>query len=271
MGASLGYEAEVIREGDLIVLAVSRGGSTRTYHIRVRSTAVYSTIAGVLRGSDLIGRTYGECLELVEGSVCLLKPTLRELIENFYERVTQVIYPKDAGIISFELGLKPGMRVLEGGTGSGFLTTELARIVCPTGRVYSYDLKAENLKVAERNLELSGLLECVELKIGDVRMGVEERGLDAGALDIPDPWEALGNLWISFKPSAPLVALIPTMNQIIKLQNWLREASGWILVKVIEVTEREIEFSWEAIRPSRASTFTGYIAVLRRVCKNSSC
>lgn len=260
--------SEIIRDGDLVVVAIVRDVSTRTYYFRIRSGNVYSTIAGILRGSDVVGRVYGECLELVEGEACLLKPTLRELMENFYERITQVVYPKDAGVISFELGLKPGMRVLEGGTGSGFLTSELARIVCPNGRVYSYDVRRESLEVADRNLRLSGLRDCVELKLGDVRMGVEERDLDAAVLDIPDPWEALEPLWVSVKPAAPLVAFIPTLNQIIKLVERLSKTKRWILLKIVEVNERDMDFSVEAVRPSRASTFTGYIAVLRKVLRS---
>jgi len=263
----LGLPLDVVREGDLVVLAVTRGLSVRTYPLRVRHGYAYSTVAGVIRGSDIIGKAYGECLELAEGEACILKPTLRELLEEFYERATQVIYPKDAGVIGFELGLKPGMRVLEGGTGSGFLTSELARMVCPTGRVYSYDVKRENLEVAERNLRLAGLIDCVELKLGDVRKGVEEKDLDAGALDIPDPWEALEPLWSSLKPAAPLAVFLPTMNQVVKLISRLPELRGWIAVKILEVIEREHDFSPEAIRPSKTSTFTGYIVVLRKVLR----
>ncbi len=259
---------EFVSDGDPVVLVVIRDGVVRSYYFRVRASNVYSTIAGVVRGVNMVGRGYGECFELVDGEACILKPTLRELLENFYERITQVIYPKDAGLISFELGLKPGMRVLEGGTGSGFMTSELARVVCPTGRVYSYDVREENLKVARENLRMANLIECVELKLGDVRRGVEERDLDAAILDIPDPWEALEPLSKSLKPTAPLVAFIPTMNQVVRIVDILTRSRSWLLMKIVEVSERELEFTREAIRPSR-TTFTGYIAVMRRVIRAS--
>jgi len=265
MGSWLVQAFNVVGEGDLVVLAVIRGGSVRLYYFKVRTANVYSTVAGVVRGSSIVGRGYGDCFELADGEACVLKPTLREVLDNFYERVTQVVYPKDAGLISFELNLKPGMRVLEGGTGSGFLTSEIARIVCPTGRVYSYDVKLENLEVAERNLKMSGLIECVELKLGDVRAGIEEEDLDAAVLDIPDPWEALEPLSKNLKPSAPLVAFIPTLNQVIKLVDTVMKSRGWILVRIVEVLERNLDFSRGAVRPSRMTTFTGYIAVLRKV------
>jgi tRNA (adenine57-N1/adenine58-N1)-methyltransferase len=267
MGFRLVGAPEVVNDGDMVVLVAIRGGSVRHYYVKVRAYNVYSTVAGVVRGADVIGRGYGECLEVADGEICVLKPTLRELLENFYERVTQVIYPKDAGVISFELGLRRGMRVLEGGTGSGFMTSELARIVCPTGRVYSYDVREDNLRVAERNLRMSGLIECVELKLGDVRRGVEEGDLDAAVLDIPDPWEALEPLSKSIKPSAPLVAFIPTMNQVVRLVGSVARSRSWILSRIVEVSEREVDFTEEAVRPSRTTTFTGYIAVLRRVIR----
>ncbi|MDM7274703.1 MAG: tRNA (adenine-N1)-methyltransferase [Thermoprotei archaeon] len=257
---------DAVAEGAPIALAVRRGESLRTYYFRVYRGHTYSTFAGVVRGEEIIGRKYGEALELADAEALIFKPTLRELMENFYERPTQVVYPKDLGIISLEAGLKPGMRVVEGGTGSGFLTTEIARIVCPTGRVYTYDVRPENIEAAKRNIKLAGLDECVEFKLGDVKTQVGETNLDAAILDIPDPWEALETLWPALKNGAPLITFIPTMNQIIKLVEKLPK--GWIITKTIETLEREVETAKEAIRPARTSPFTGFIVVLRKTMRN---
>ncbi len=254
---------EVVVEGAPIALVVRRAEGFRTYYFRVYRDNVYSTFAGIIRGDEIIDRRYGEALELPDAEALIFKPTLRELMENFYERPTQVIYPKDLGIISLEAGLKPGMRVLEGGTGSGFLTSEIARIVCPTGKVYSYDIRRENLEAARRNIKLAGLEECVELKLGDVKTQVEEKELDAAFLDIPDPWEALKTLWNTLKNGAPLIAFIPTINQLTKLTENLPK--GWIITRTVETLEREIETTKETTRPTRTSPFTGYIVTLRKI------
>jgi len=257
----------IVRNGDPIVVAVKTRGSIRLYYFTVYSDRVYSTIAGSLPGSRIVSKSYGSVIELADGEAYILKPTLRDLLENFYERVTQVIYPKDALLIALEADLKPGSRILEGGTGSGFLTTIIANIVCPQGRVYTYDIKPYNIEVAKRNI-LSfnpNLLECIEFKVGDIRSKIFEDNLDSAVLDIPDPWEALDTLWLSLKSGAPLIVFIPSMNQLVKLTDKVLYAKGWIIEKVIETYEREVEVTLESIRPSRISPFTGFIVVLRRV------
>ncbi|MEM1873706.1 MAG: tRNA (adenine-N1)-methyltransferase [Acidilobaceae archaeon] len=257
-----------MQRGDPIVFFVVSARFSKPYYFRVYEDRTYATPLGVVRGSDIVGLRYGSRVELVDGHAFILKPTLRELLDHFMERSTQVVYPKDSGLMSFEAGLKPGMRVLEGGVGSGFLTIEIARIVCPGGRVYAYDLKPENIAVASRNLELAGLLECVEMRHGDVRKTLDLSDLDAAFLDIPDPWEALDSLWSALKLSAPLVAFVPTMNQLVKLAEIAYETPGWILQSVRETSERLIEVSRESIRPSSLTPFTGYIVLLRKVEKS---
>ncbi|MEM0340837.1 MAG: tRNA (adenine-N1)-methyltransferase [Acidilobaceae archaeon] len=258
---------EVVKRGDPVVVLVMSARASRHYYFRIYEDKVYMTSAGIFRGTDIIGMEYGSKLELAEGYAYILKPTLRELLEHFMERATQVVYPKDSSLMSFEAGLKPGMRVLEGGVGSGFLTVELARIVCPGGKVYAFDIKPENIAIASKNLELVGLRDCVELRLGDVKKLNELVGLDAAFLDIPDPWEALEPLWKALKLSAPLVIFVPTMNQLIKLSEAIECTPGWVLQGVKEVSERQIEVTRESIRPSSFSPFTGYIILLRKVVK----
>ncbi|MFN4046236.1 MAG: hypothetical protein ACK4H7_02720, partial [Acidilobaceae archaeon] len=78
----------------------------------------------------------------------------------------------------------------------------------------------------------------------------------------------LNTLRASLRDGAPLVAFIPTMNQIVKLVEKLPE--DWIIVKTIETIEREVETSREAVKPARASPFTGYIVVLRKILKHET-
>ncbi|MCX8195937.1 MAG: tRNA (adenine-N1)-methyltransferase [Acidilobaceae archaeon] len=255
----------MIEEGELVAVVVRYRGGIRTYYFTAKRGAAYSTPAGLIRGSDMVGAEYGSSLRLAEGVAFLIKPTRREIMEESFERATQVIYPREARLIVEEADLGPGKRVVEGGTGSGFMTAYLASAVCPGGKVYSYDLREDSLSIARRNLERAGLLECVELKLGDVRREVAEEGLDAAVLDVPDPWEALDHLWGKLKGGAPLVVFVPTMNQLVRLSQRAFESEGWVLVRAVELLEREIEVSKDSVRPSRFNPFMGYVAVLRRV------
>ena len=255
-----------VPEGSPVLLIVVAGERVRHYYVWARRGKLYSTIAGVVRGDEIVGAEWGSSIELAGGArAYILKPTLSQLMEEFYERVTQVIYPKDLGYIVLRAGIARGSRVLEGGTGSGFLTTVLALTVCPEGKVYTYDVKEDNLRVAARNLRLAGLLsDCVEFRLGDVRRGVELTGLDAVFLDIPDPWEALGALRDSVKLGSPAVVFLPTMTQLDKLLSL--KPGGWIVESAHEIMLRDIEMVAGAVRPSpRMIGHTGYIIVLRRV------
>ncbi len=258
--------ADVIGENDPVIVWAVSGSRSRRYYVRARRGSYYTTIAGVFEGSMLIGKRWGSVFRLPAGVIYLLKPTVWELSEGYYERASQVLYPKDIGYIIVGLGLRQGYRVVEAGTGSGFLTSVIASIVCPGGRVYSYEARREAYEASRRNLEVSGLTSCVELIHGDVRQGVSQKGLDAAVLDMADPWNALPAVWEALKPSAPLAVFLPTTNQLEKLARSIEETKGWILVETVEILKREMEVEPGAIRPStRMLGHTGYISLLRKV------
>jgi len=126
-----------------------------------------------------------------------VKPTLYDLIFRI-KRITQIIYPKELGYILIRLGIKPGSRVIECGSGSGALTLALAWWVRPNGRVYSYEKEERFLKVCLENLNYVGLKEWVELKHKNIGNGFDEKNVDAIFLDVKTPWmyfhHALGSL-----------------------------------------------------------------------------
>ncbi len=73
------------------------------------------------------------------------------------------IHPKDLGLILGYTNIDKESRVLEIGSGSGFTTVALARIV---SEVISYEKRSEFLQLAKRNVERA-MLENVIFKEGD--------------------------------------------------------------------------------------------------------
>jgi ubiquinone/menaquinone biosynthesis C-methylase UbiE len=70
-----------------------------------------------------------------------------------------------------------GMTVLEPGPGMGFFTTELARLVGPSGRVVVVDIQPKMLSGLKRRLAKRGLLERVDVRLATPdSMGLD--GLD---------------------------------------------------------------------------------------------
>src|SRR3970282_2426861 len=98
---------------------------------------------GVLRHAHLIERDWGSRVKSHSGAdFLLLQPTFLDILLHTKRR-SQIMYPKDIGYILLRMSVGPGSTVLEGGTGSGALTSALAWGVGASGRVYSHDRGAD--------------------------------------------------------------------------------------------------------------------------------
>ncbi len=260
-----------VAESDPVVLLVVQGWKRRQYYIKPRKGGVYATFAGVLRWDEIVGKPWGYTGKLGKATYYILPPTRHQLLEEFGRRRSQVIYLKDSAIIALRAGIGPGSKVFEAGVGSGFLTVVLATIVCPEGRIYGIEERYDMLEAARHNIELAGVSQCVSLRLGDVKQGVGVSGLDAGFLDLPDPWDALPAAYEALKPGAPLVVFIPTMNQLDKLVTRVEEGGLFVIEEAFEILKREIEMVPGAVRPSpRMIGHTGYIVVLRRLAREET-
>lgn len=259
-----------IRPGDdVYVIVVTARGKRRDYLVKAQRGRSYATIAGVLGGDEIIGREWGVILELQAGKAFILPPTRYELSMMGFRRLGQVIYPKDYGYMVAVSGIRQGMTVLEAGVGSGFLTSMLASIIGCSGRLIGYDIREDMIETTRRNLKALGLEECVELRLGDVRKGVPEKGIDAVFLDMPDPWQALNPIHESLKPGAPVVVFLPTYNQLDKLVSYVNSSGGYVIEEAVELLLRGIDMKEGAIRPeTRMIGHTGFVVLLRMVRGN---
>lgn len=80
--------------------------------------------------------------------VLVLHPT-PELWTQCLPHRTQIVYSTDAALISLLLGLRPGSKVIEAGTGSGGLSHALARCVAPHGRLYTFEFHQQRADMAK--------------------------------------------------------------------------------------------------------------------------
>jgi len=252
-----------IEEGDYVLILINR---KRKWVIRVDRSKKFSSDKGILDLNTLIGAEYGSEVPLSTGIKAEIhRPLLIDFIERGFSRATQVIYPKDAGYMIYMSGVSSGSRVLEAGVGSGFLTATIANIVKPHGKVYAYEIRKEFIELALRNLKMLNLNEFVEIKQRDVKEGIDEKDLDAAFIDIPDPWEALNNLYQALKPSAPILFFFPTINQVEKLYEAIKEHKGFSDLRCVEILLREYRVTKGMTRPStRMIGHTGYIVFARK-------
>ena len=175
----------------------------------------------------------------------------------------EIIYPKDIGYILVKMSIRPGSHVVEAGTGSGALAAALAAAVAPTGHVASYDVRADILTLARRNLERLGVADLVTLRERDIAEGFDERGADALFLDVPAPWHYLPQAHQALRGSGFFGAILPTSNQVVELLKAL-ERLPFGFIEVEEILLRGYKVVPARFRPDdRMVGHTGYLIFAR--------
>lgn len=253
----------MFREGDWALLVEEGGG----YRVVARvGGGVVQTVRGYIDTNALIGASYGA---VVKSSLGLkfkaLPATIYDVIEHRFKFGAQAIYPKDAVYIVKALGVGPGFRVAEAGTGSGFLTAVLAWFVKPGGVVYSYEKRVDHLKVAIRNIKSVGLEPYVEFQLRDVAAsGFGRIRVDAVALDLGEPWRVLDGVLEVLRPGGTLAVFSTTVEHMAKSVAALRQ-HGFYNVSVEEVLVRRWKSTVGELRPETFDVVhTGWIISARR-------
>ena len=228
---------------------------TKKWLVRLSRKEELHTHIGVIRHADAIGREFGSRILTSKGKyVYLFRPTAYDFVMKI-EHGTQIVYPKDLGYVVARAGIRSGQTVVEIGTGSGALTSFLAGIVRPRGRIHTFDVDPGFMAVAERNIRKAGMEKHVEMNLADVRKARRPpvEGADAAIIDLGDPWTALPAVRRMLKGSGSVTAVCPTMNQLEKLAAALAEhefadieCSEHIL-RTIDAREGKTRHSFQAI------------------------
>jgi tRNA (adenine57-N1/adenine58-N1)-methyltransferase catalytic subunit len=252
--------ADRISDGDAVLLLGSEG---ERHLVRVRPGTHRVAGFGVIDLGNLLGRSWGDRVTLGGTSYVLLAPILADHLRAL-ERRAQIITPKDAARILLETGAAAGRNIAEAGVGSGALTVALAHAVAPTGRVFGYDVRADHLEVARRNVEAAGLGAVVEFRQADVRSGIQERDLDAVVLDLPEPEAVIASARDALRAGGVLAAYVPTAGQLEAAARATRGA-GFLEVRMLELLERPWVVHDRGTRPDFDMLgHTGFLLFARR-------
>ena len=165
-------------------------------------------------------------------------------------------------------GIGPGSIVIEAGVGSGFMTTFLAYYVRPNGKVYGYEKRPEFLEIAKKNLEKTGLLNWVELKLRDVveqGFDLPDNYVDAVVLDLGYPWEMLSEIYRVLKHGGSAAIYLPSILQVYKMLDRLKQFNKFIDIEVVEILLRNWKIIPEELRPETwMIAHTGFIIFMRK-------
>lgn len=251
-------------EGDLVQLV---GLSHKNFILRLQTGAIFQSHRGVIKHDDLIGLPWGSEVFSHQGNpFFILQPSLPDLLIDT-PRSTQILYPKDIGFILLSLGVSPGAKVIEAGTGSGALSCAIANAIGVTGQLWSYEVKPDIQNRARKNLDRLGLLDHVTLKQRDIAEGFDETDADALFLDVPDPHNYIRHARKALKSGGYFGSILPTANQVSVLISELRQ-NDFIYIEVCEILLRYYKSEPARFRPAdRMIAHTGFLIFARPVIR----
>ncbi|MPZ22369.1 MAG: tRNA (adenine-N1)-methyltransferase [Dehalococcoidia bacterium] len=253
-----------LREGEIAMLIDNK---SRRYHLFLKAGRQFHTHQGIIPHGSIIGREEGSRLVSAEGAeFMLLRPATADFVVRM-KRPTNILYPKDLGIITALTGIGAGSTVVEAGTGSGSGTIALLRAVGEKGRVLSYEIREEFVANALSNIramfagELPAWLTLVNANICD---GIDGSGVDACLLDLPEPWRAVEAAVAALRPGGFFVSYIPTTIQLQQSVMALEASGRFTAISSVEVMLRGWDVSERSVRPShRMVGHTGFITFAR--------
>ncbi|XP_058750254.1 uncharacterized protein LOC131623269 [Vicia villosa] len=260
-----------IRDGDLVIV-YERHDNMKA--VTVSEGSVLQNRFGVFKHSDWIGKPFGgKVFSSKGGFVYLLAPT-PELWTLVLSHRTQILYIADISLVVMNLEIVPGCVVLESGTGSGSLTTSLARAVAPKGHVYTFDFHEQRAASARDDFERTGLSGLISVGVRDIQgKGFPDEfvGLaDSVFLDLPQPWLAIPSAAKMLKQDATLCSFSPCIEQVQRscdaLQSCFTDIRTFeILLRQYEVREEKMESSHEDANGSNGS-----LSRKRRQCSDGN-
>jgi len=246
--------------GSLVIVVTPKG---KRRLMRVEEGHDWHSTDGMLSMKDVAATDYGREVQTSLGlPLRLYKPGLHDLVKGV-KRQTQIIYPKDIAHICLRLGVGPGRRILEAGSGSGALTLALSWFCGPSGEVHSCEAREEFHNLARCNLNWAGLGDNVTLYHRDIAEGFPIQSADALFLDVRTPWEYLCHVPQSLRSGAQLGFLLPTVAQVSALLCGL-ETGPYDDVEVCELLLRRWKPLADRLRPDdRMIAHTGFLVFCR--------
>lgn len=239
--------SRTIQYGDLVLAWMTR---TNIKPIVVTKDQVLNTRYGAFPHNSMVGLKRGTQMASTSkmGFIYLMSPS-PELWSMSLSHRTQIVYTPDASYITQRLGLRPGSKIIESGTGSASFTHSLARTVSTLGHVYTYEFHEHRFHEAKRELSEHLLDDIVTIThrdvcndgffLEDVPSSLE---VDAVFLDLPSPWTAIPHAVKHMARSrmTQICCFSPCMEQVVKTVQVLKK-EGFQRIEMVEVSSKKWE------------------------------
>ena len=257
-----------LRPGDQVQLTDPKG---RMHTITLEVGKQFHTHRGILDHDTLLGGPEGVVVQIGSTSYLALRPLLSDYVLSM-PRGAQVVYPKDAAQVVQMADVFPGAHVVEAGVGSGALSMSLLRAVGDTGRLSSYERRAEFAEVARSNVErfFGGPHPAWSITVGDLAHALPQaegdRDVDRVVLDMLAPWEVLDAVSAALAPGGLVCCYVATTTQLSTTVEALRAHGTFAEPTSWETLVRGWHVEGLAVRPEhRMVGHTGFLCTARRL------
>ncbi len=249
--------------GDKVMLVDRKD---RRYLVDLTQSGEFHSHAGFVSHDDIVGCPDGAEVVSTKGArYVVLRPTLEDFVVEM-PRGAQVIYPKDLATILMIGDIRPGVRVLESGVGSGALSMAMLRA---GARITGYELREDFANRAKANVRSflgEPALASYDVHIRNCYDGIDGTDFDRVVLDLPEPWLVVEHASKAMRLGGVLVAYTPAITQATQVRAALDER--WTGQRTLEVLHRTWHIDGQAVRPDhRMVAHTGFLTTARLIDK----
>jgi tRNA (adenine57-N1/adenine58-N1)-methyltransferase catalytic subunit len=257
-----------LQPGDQVQLTDPKG---RMHTITLTPGKQFHTHKGILEHDSLIGGPEGVVVTIGVTSYLALRPLLSDYVLSM-PRGAQVVYPKDAGQVVQMADIFPGAHVVEAGVGSGALSMSLLRAVGESGRLSSYERRADFAEIARANVErfFGAPHPAWSITVGDLAEALDassdDTDVDRVVLDMLAPWEVLDAVSRALVPGGLVCCYVATTTQLSTTVEALRAHGTFTEPQSWESMVRGWHVEGLAVRPEhRMIGHTGFLCTARRL------
>src|SRR5919197_1201483 len=251
-------------EGETALLLDRQGNR---YLVTLRPGGRFVFHRGSISHDLLIGSDEGTVVRSsIRLPLVLLRPRLVDYTLEM-PRNSAIVYPKDLAVLLMWADVYPGATVLEAGLGSGSLTLALLRAVGERGRVIAYELRADFIEKALRNIrrfmaEPRNLL----IREHDIYGGVPDPVMVRRIMDLPEPWRVVPHASSTLRPGGILAAYTPSILQAQQTVQTLEQDGQFTQIETLETFYRTWHIKGAAVRPvQQMVAHTAFLTFARRL------
>jgi tRNA (adenine57-N1/adenine58-N1)-methyltransferase catalytic subunit len=257
--------SSIFKVGDRVQIQDEKG---RFISFTLATDATFHTHKGFIEHNKLIGSSEGIIVKTNSGqSYQAFKPLYSDFVLGMPRGAT-IIYPKDSAMILGYGDVRPGMRILEAGVGSGALSIAILKTLNGIGELVSYEIRQDFADNAGENVanffgEPPNNHRIVNQNLSEAS---PEESFDRVILDMLAPWEHVSLVAKVLKAGGVFICYVATTTQLSRIAEEIKASGLFTEPESFETLLRHWHHEGLAVRPAHSMNgHTGFLTFARRV------